>query len=73
MSEVSTITTRQFIAKVPQMLKLIPKFKRGLDMAQQKPGVRIGLGGGVEMAREKNPQGPAILYENRSINNKTSI
>ena len=67
MSEVSTITTRQFIAKVPQMLKLIPKFKRGLDMAQQKPGVRIGLGWGVEMAREKNPQGPAILYENRSI------
>lgn len=70
MSEVRTITWGEFLRKLPLMLSFVPRFKKGIKFAKNRPGERVGLAWGVEHAALNNPNGAAILYEDRRITYK---
>ncbi len=67
MSDARMITWGEFLSRLPMMFSVLPRFKKGLDFAKDKPGERIGLAWGVEQAAEANPEGNAIIYQDRSI------
>ncbi len=70
MSDARMITWGEYLKKLPMMFKLAPRFKKGLGFAKDRPGERIGLAWGVEEAARENPNGPAILYQDRTITYK---
>ncbi len=70
MSEARMITWGEYLRKLPSMFSLLPRFKKGLDFAKDKPGQRLGLAWGVEQAAAQNPDGIAVKYENRSLTYK---
>lgn len=67
MSEARMITWGEFLSRVPMIFSVLPRFKKGLDFAKDKPGERIGLAWGVEQAAAANPNGKAVIYQDRSI------
>lgn len=70
MNEARMITWGEYLGKIPQIFSLLPRFKKGLDFAKDKPGQRVGLAWGVEQGALGNPNGAAILYEDRRISYK---
>jgi citronellyl-CoA synthetase len=70
MSDGRMITWGEYLKKLPMMIKLAPRFKKGLDFAKDRPGERLGLAWGVEHAARENPNVAAVLYEDRSITYK---
>jgi citronellyl-CoA synthetase len=70
MSDARMITWGEYLRKFPSFFTVLPRFKKGLDFAKDKPGERIGLAWGVEQAAQANPDGKAVIYQDRSITYK---
>jgi citronellyl-CoA synthetase len=61
------ITLSQVLGKTPLILKSLPRLIRGLSVSKASdPDQPCGLGCTFEMAVRRNPDGVAVLYEQRS-------
>lgn len=68
MAKHDTLTLPQVASKLPTLLKGLPNRVRGLYLANnQKSDSKAGLGLCLEQAVERNPQGIAVIYEERKL------
>ncbi len=62
----STISFPQFVSKLPGFIKGTPKRVKGMYIANRKPGdYPAGIGVCLERAASRNPQGLALVFEDR--------
>ncbi|GIZ12322.1 long-chain-acyl-CoA synthetase [Pseudomonas sp. NCCP-436] len=60
------ISLGQVLHKTPQILRSLPRIIRGLRLSNNSaPGQPCGLGLTFEQAAQRNPDGVAVLYEDR--------
>lgn len=68
MSHSDVITLPQFLGQVPGLIAGLPGMIKGLRLGNPpKKEVTVGLGWCVEEAARKNPNGDAIVFEDRTI------
>jgi len=70
MSDVRVITWSDVIRKIPEIIRIAPRFKKAFEFVKDRPGERLGLAWGVEKAAQENPNGVAIYYKDWSITYK---
>ena len=71
MSEADVISATQIIKKLPTIIGHIPHILKGMRITNNTDKKKmVGLGLCFEEAVKKNPQGIAILYQDRSIQYK---
>lgn len=71
MSHADVITLPQFLGQVPNLLAGLPGLVKGLRLGNPpKKEKTVGVGWCVEEAARKNPNGLAVMYEERSLTYK---
>ena len=72
MSQADVISTTQIIKKIPTLISHLPHMLRGIRITNNTNKKKVvGLGLCFEKAVKKNPQGLAILYQDRAIDYQT--
>jgi citronellyl-CoA synthetase len=65
------ISLRQFVSKLPVFLTGIPERAKGLYIANRKSGDKpVGLAVCLEKATKRNPNGVALIFEDRELSYK---
>ena len=68
MSQTNLISTGQFVKQLPNLLFSLPSLIKGIRMATSTDLTKsVGLAMCFEEAVGKNPAGPAVISEGRSI------
>ena len=68
MSQSDIITTSQIIKKLPRLMSNLPNMLKGIRITNSTDKTKVvGLGWCFEKAVKKNPNGLAILYQDRKI------
>lgn len=68
MSQTNLISTGQFVKRLPNLLLSLPSLVKGIRMATSTDLTKsVGLALCFEEAVDKNPNGPAVISEGRSI------
>ena len=68
MTQTNLISTGQFLRRLPNLLMSLPSLVKGIRMATSTDLTKpVGLALSFEEAVVKNPDGPAVISEGRSI------
>ncbi|MFT6260176.1 MAG: citronellyl-CoA synthetase [Bermanella sp.] len=68
MSDQHIITTKKILTKLPSIIAVLPSLAKGLIISNTaNTSKAVGLGLCIENCARNNPNGPAIMYEDRTL------